>query len=204
METDGKGREAGAAAKALLAKKEGVTRLRGKWHRWHDIPVAVTLEPGGDYNIEIGFDQMNQWAYWLDTGGMPYAPHGLFEVYASSRNGDPSSQKLIHMRVNAANTAATSVEAWPGQPPPFRLEAPYPNPVSEVATMGYDIATAGPVTISVYNVAGRRVVVLLDSIEKTAGAGLVELDTRELAAGVYFVKMGMGARSVSRKITIVR
>jgi DNA polymerase len=35
----------GTAAKALLAKKEGVTRLRGKWHRWHDIPVMVTFHP---------------------------------------------------------------------------------------------------------------------------------------------------------------
>jgi len=33
------------AAKALLGKREGVTRLRGKWHRWHDIPVMVTYHP---------------------------------------------------------------------------------------------------------------------------------------------------------------
>lgn len=33
------------AAKALLATKEGVTRLRGNWHKWHDIPVMVTYHP---------------------------------------------------------------------------------------------------------------------------------------------------------------
>jgi len=33
------------AAKALLATKEGVTRLRGRWHKWHDIPVMVTYHP---------------------------------------------------------------------------------------------------------------------------------------------------------------
>lgn len=33
------------AAKALLATKEGVTRLRGKWHKWRDIPVIVTYHP---------------------------------------------------------------------------------------------------------------------------------------------------------------
>jgi len=33
------------AAKALLATKEGVTRLRGKWHKWRDIPVMVTYHP---------------------------------------------------------------------------------------------------------------------------------------------------------------
>lgn len=33
------------AAKALLGGKEGVTRLRGKWHKWQDIPLMVTFHP---------------------------------------------------------------------------------------------------------------------------------------------------------------
>jgi len=33
------------AAKALLAAKDGVTRLRGQWHKWRDIPVMVTYHP---------------------------------------------------------------------------------------------------------------------------------------------------------------
>jgi uracil-DNA glycosylase family 4 len=35
----------GTAAKALLGVKEGVTRLRGKWHKWSGIPVMVTYHP---------------------------------------------------------------------------------------------------------------------------------------------------------------
>jgi DNA polymerase len=35
----------GTAAKALLGAKEGVTRLRGKWHNWRDIQVMVTYHP---------------------------------------------------------------------------------------------------------------------------------------------------------------
>jgi DNA polymerase len=33
------------AAKALLGTKDGVTRLRGKWQQWRDIPVMVTYHP---------------------------------------------------------------------------------------------------------------------------------------------------------------
>jgi uracil-DNA glycosylase family 4 len=33
------------AAKALLATKDGVTRLRGRWHKWRDIPLIVTFHP---------------------------------------------------------------------------------------------------------------------------------------------------------------
>jgi DNA polymerase len=33
------------ATKAILGTKDGVTRLRGKWLQWHDIPVIVTYHP---------------------------------------------------------------------------------------------------------------------------------------------------------------
>jgi DNA polymerase len=33
------------AAKALLEHKEGVTKMRGNWFRWRDIPVMVTYHP---------------------------------------------------------------------------------------------------------------------------------------------------------------
>jgi uracil-DNA glycosylase family 4 len=33
------------AAKALLGGKDGVTRLRGRWHKWRDIPLMVTYHP---------------------------------------------------------------------------------------------------------------------------------------------------------------
>ena len=35
----------GTAMKALLNTKEGITRQRGKWHKWRDIPVMVTYHP---------------------------------------------------------------------------------------------------------------------------------------------------------------
>lgn len=33
------------AAKALLGAKEGITKLRGRWHWWRDIPVMPTYHP---------------------------------------------------------------------------------------------------------------------------------------------------------------
>ena len=33
------------AAKALLATKDGVMRLRGNWHKWRGIPLIVTYHP---------------------------------------------------------------------------------------------------------------------------------------------------------------
>jgi DNA polymerase len=35
----------GTAAKGLLGTKEGITKIRGKWHKWRDIPVMPTYHP---------------------------------------------------------------------------------------------------------------------------------------------------------------
>jgi DNA polymerase len=35
----------GTAMKALLNTKEGITKLRGRWHKWRDIPVMITYHP---------------------------------------------------------------------------------------------------------------------------------------------------------------
>ena len=35
----------GSAMKALLNTKEGITKSRGKWYKWRDIPVMVTYHP---------------------------------------------------------------------------------------------------------------------------------------------------------------
>jgi DNA polymerase len=35
----------GTAVRTLLNRKEGVTRLRGNWYRWGEIPVMVTYHP---------------------------------------------------------------------------------------------------------------------------------------------------------------
>ena len=33
------------AMKALLDVKEGITKLRGKWHKWREVPVMITYHP---------------------------------------------------------------------------------------------------------------------------------------------------------------
>jgi DNA polymerase len=35
----------GTAARALTGRKEGVTKMRGKWFQWRDVPVMVTYHP---------------------------------------------------------------------------------------------------------------------------------------------------------------
>jgi uracil-DNA glycosylase family 4 len=50
------------AAKALLGGRDGVTKLRGKWHKWNDIPLMVTFHPSyllRPYNQDAKKDAWN-------------------------------------------------------------------------------------------------------------------------------------------------
>jgi uracil-DNA glycosylase len=43
------------ATKALLNTKEGITKLRGNWQKWRDIPVMPTYHPSfllRAYNVQ--------------------------------------------------------------------------------------------------------------------------------------------------------
>jgi hypothetical protein len=195
--------EASGTSRGALISEGTTVAVEGE-SRWHDIPVAATLEAGADYNIEIGFGQMNQWRYWEDYSGMPYTPYGLFEVYATSQGGSTSSHRLIHMRVHSCNASATGVAERTKPLPTFTLYAPYPNPAIGSMSLDYSIDEEGPVTVALYDVTGRRVAIFLDNEFRPVGPGRINLDTRGIASGVYFVRMEVAGKSVSQRITVVR
>lgn len=85
------------------------------------------------------------------------------------------------------------------------LLAPYPNPAGAgMVTVPYVLAESGPVRLTLVDVIGREVVVLVDGVQET-GAHLVRLDTDRLALGVYAIRFQSGeAAPESRVLTIAR
>ena len=53
----------GTAAKAITGYKEGVTKMRGKWFKWRDIPVMVTYHPSF---LLRGYNQAAKREAWED------------------------------------------------------------------------------------------------------------------------------------------
>ena len=197
---------AGIARGALITSGTVVSPKGGM--RWHDVPIGASLAAGQDYDIEIDMNGVTTWRYWTDTAGpnpVPYDVFGSLRVVDSESGGGAGNNALIEMRVHACHATATSVPGdRPGTAPPsFALRAPYPNPVSGVSTVEYSLDEAGPVTIQVYDVRGRRVATLLNE-NRPAGFGSVAIQARSMPAGVYFVKMATNLKTVSRKVTIVR
>ena len=95
------------------------------------------------------------------------------------------------------------VASGPSTTPSITLSAPFPNPATGVSEIKYQLDTAGPIEITVYDVAGRRVASLLKAGNRPAGPGVVRLDGGAMASGVYFIRMQTQSSVRARKLTVV-
>ena len=75
-----------------------------------------------------------------------------------------------------------------------------PNPLTgRAATVRYSLPKAGPVSISVFDVAGRNVSSRTLLASRT---GAVSLDLRSLSAGIYLVRLDGDGFEATRKLVV--
>jgi len=84
------------------------------------------------------------------------------------------------------------------------LEQNTPNPVAEVTTIAYTLATAGDVTLNIQDVQGRTV--LVRNLEGVAGRNVTTLNVSELggATGMLSYTLTAGDFSATKKMVVVR
>ena len=102
--------------------------------------------------------------------------------------------------------AGSSVAAEPVATVPVAenaLDVPRPNPSRGAVTLAFDLARPDRVRLSVYDLLGREVAVLVDA-EQPAGTHAAVLDAARLAAGVYVVRMTAGAEVFTRRLVVAR
>jgi hypothetical protein len=78
-----------------------------------------------------------------------------------------------------------------------------PNPFTASTTIRYEVPREALVTMTVYDMAGRRVATLVSS-RQPAGTHQVHLDGRTLASGVYLCRLSAGASLATEKLLIVK
>jgi hypothetical protein len=88
-------------------------------------------------------------------------------------------------------------------PTDYALAENYPNPFRRSTTIEYDLPTTSTVTISVYDVLGRKVKTLVSG-EKPAGSYEVRFEAADLASGVYFYRLETGATERVKRMVVVR
>ena len=88
-------------------------------------------------------------------------------------------------------------------PQQFLMEQNYPNPFNPTSTIRYIIPQKGFVKISVYDVLGREISVLVNE-EKNPGQYEIIFDAKELSSGIYFYTIRAAGFTQSKKMILMK
>jgi hypothetical protein len=133
---------------------------------------------------------------WVDPAGAGAS----FAVAAVDAHGNASAAAMLP----AATTDANASQA-PREPALF---APVPSPVrsGDVSTLRFALPEAGPVTLALHDLSGRRVRVIAEGryaagtyVLRACGPG-----SNPLPAGLYFVRMTTRGRALERRLVVTR
>ncbi len=99
----------------------------------------------------------------------------------------------------------TSVHSQPTYHGPMspRLEQNYPNPFNPSTTIAYDITKRSRVTLTLYDVLGKKIETLVDN-EESPGHHEVLLDASRLSSGIYFYQIRAGTFVQTRKLVEIK
>lgn len=88
-------------------------------------------------------------------------------------------------------------------PEKFALHQNYPNPFNPVTNINYDIPKSSNVKITVFDVSGKEVSVVVNEF-KQAGRYSSSFNGMKLASGVYYYKIQAGDFSEVKKMTLIK
>jgi len=157
----------------------------------------------GELMDEVEYDDNSPWPTAADGGGYtleltePNLDNSLAASWAASRTigGTPG-------RINSVYTALSH------HPPQLaercELFQNYPNPFNPTTAIGFQLSTAGKVDLSIYNVLGQKMAVLVSG-KKPAGKYRVIWNATGFASGVYIYRLTVnGTLTQTKKMILMR
>jgi hypothetical protein len=105
--------------------------------------------------------------------------------------------------VRLVNSGVTDVNTTKLNPVVYSLSQNYPNPFNPSTAIQYALKSSGKVRLSVYDVMGREVAVLVDGVQN-AGRHEVTFSGAILASGIYFYKLQTTDAVTTKKMALVK
>ncbi len=124
------------------------------------------------------------------------------EAYLVRQNGE-ERPALVWLR-EYLETYASAVEESDELPGLFALDQNYPNPFNPVTRIDYHVTDASELSLTVYDVLGRKVAALIANQHHAPGSYSVTFDARHLPSGVYIYRLSSGAKQMSKRMVLLQ
>jgi len=210
----------------LLASKTAASSLLDINNRPYPekkITIPLYFESTESGKFTLSLNKANVTDGWdiriLDhsSGNLSSLDHSFSFDYQSPKNKrtDVNPQTLVNPVLKAKSTASerfslvinptTNSANKPGSdlPKKVALNQNYPNPFNPTTVIRYAVPAKAQVKLSIYNVLGQRVQTLINA-QKSPGRYQVSFDGSHLASGLYFYKLKVGAKIITKKMTLIK
>jgi hypothetical protein len=179
---------------------------------WNTVDVSAwnyELAEGTDFHIVLAgdFDQ-NEIAIGRDAGETDPAEFRATAFYLNAGEWVQIGQTGLfggenNLMITAEYARATSL-GREGMPVQFTLHNNYPNPFNPATNLSFDLPESAPVTLSVFDMLGRRVAALKNAEAMPAGSHRVLWDASSLGSGMYIVRISNGSQTLTQKVMLVK
>ena len=169
-------------------------------------PYALFGDISSDYlggSFETGSITLTATPFSDSNGGQAGTPLSIaFEVTGHHseappvETGDHAEESSIQPSI-ALNDEADSVPAT------FALEGNYPNPFNPTTTIAFTLPESAPVRLSVFDMLGRQVQVLIDG-NVPSGRTEVVFEAGGLPTGTYLYRLSTPQQTVVKKMMLVK
>ncbi len=177
------------------------------------ISLNFSLTPGTDY--QLGISQATTPDLFRNNSGpsYPYTLPGLVSITRSSANTNPFGYYYFYydweVREAACESPRTKVDGVVQFPVGIsQADADidftvYPNPTNDQATVTFNVTENGNAQVDVIDLRG-KVVRNLHSGNITAGSKTYNFSVRDIAEGVYHVRVTTDAGSWTRRLAVMK
>jgi len=161
-----------------------------------DSELSWTYDVLGDHDVTVSIDEATHVASLFGIG-MQGTLRIAFTV-TDPQSASVSDTLTVHFLITDVDESPVSVV-----PDDFVIYANYPNPFNPATTIRYGIPRTSHVTLSVFNMLGQEISVLVDE-EKTGGMYEVRWDASDMPSGIYFYRIQAGSWQKVRRMILMR
>ena len=174
----------------------------GYYYEYSD-SITLAYEVADDMlslSAEFDFCEDDYYYYYYDDC------YEMFEMqFGITDIQDITLDFSMEMSYNGPLAIAGEIEL---QPDEFRLYNAYPNPFNPTTTLKYEMGSAGPVFIDVFNVSGRKIRSLYNGIQ-SPGQHEIRWDARDdrgrqVSSGIYLFKVHVNGKQQTAKALLLK
>lgn len=163
-----------------------------KVENWTDIPEGWVIRVE-DLKEERSYDIYENWSM------------NFSYTYSDEPQVNESKFSSIEERfvVKVIPESLVKGEEETGLPTTVELNQNYPNPFNPSTTISFYLPEEGNVKLSVFNIVGQPVAVLLQET-MTKGEHTLDWDASDMPSGIYIYQLEVGTKIMTRKMTLVK